>query len=120
MRDITRGGLAGILNEMAGMANIGIEVEESAIPVSEPVKGFCEMLGYDMYHFASEGKCIFIINPTEAERVLSILRADEKAKDAAMIGTITKDHPGEVVIRTSIGGRRLMSAPLGTQVPRIC
>lgn len=120
MRDITRGGLAAILNEISVMANMGLDIDESAIPVSAAVKGFCEMLGYDMYHFASEGKCIFISDRSDADDVLSTLKEKESGKNASIIGTIRKDHPGEVVLKTSIGGRRLMSAPLGTQVPRIC
>lgn len=120
MRDITRGGTAGIINEIAALLKIGIDLDEAAIPLSEQVSGFCEMLGYDPLHFASEGKCIMIINQTEAEIILSVLKRHSKGKNAAIIGKVTDNHPGEVIMNTITGGRRMLSPPVANQVPRIC
>lgn len=120
MRDITRGGTAGIINEIAALLKIGIDVDEAAIPLSAQVNGFCEMLGYDPLHFASEGKCIMIINQTEAENILSVLKKHPKGKNAAIIGKVTNNHPGEVIMNTIAGGRRILSPPVANQVPRIC
>lgn len=120
MRDITRGGLAGILNEIARIKDTGIEINEPNIPVSAAVKSFCEMLGYDMMHLASEGKFVMITEASPAEKIMSEMKKHEHGKDAAIIGKITSEHPGEVVLNTAIGGRRLLNSPLGSLVPRIC
>lgn len=120
IRDITRGGTAGILNEIAKLSNKGMEINENAIPLSEALTGFCEMLGYDPMNFASEGKFIMITEDREADKVLKIIRAHNLGENASIIGTIKDGHPGEVVLNTTIGGQRLLSQPLGSQVPRIC
>jgi len=120
MRDITRGGLSGILNEISRLANVGMNIEEHSIPVSDPVKGFCEMLGYDPFYFACEGRCLMVCSKPEANDVLSVLRRHELGRNAAMIGEITKEHPGEVILNTLIGGRRIMEPPVTSQTPRIC
>lgn len=120
IRDITRGGTAGIINEISALFKVGIDVDEAAIPISPQVKGFCEMLGYDPLHFASEGKCIMIIDRAEAENILSVLQKHSKGKNAAVIGKVTNNHPGEVIINTIAGGRRMLSPPAANQVPRIC
>lgn len=120
IRDITRGGTAGILNEIAKLSGKGMEINENTIPLSEELKGFCEMLGYDSLNFASEGKFIIITEQEEAEKVLKILRDHKLGKKASIIGEVRKEHPGEVVLNTAIGGQRILSQPLGSQVPRIC
>jgi hydrogenase expression/formation protein HypE len=120
MRDITRGGTAGIVNEIAALLKTGIELDEAAIPISEQVSGFCEMLGYDPLHFASEGKCIMIISRAEAENALSVLKKHSMGKNAAIIGKVTDHHPGEVILNTFTGGRRILLPPVANQVPRIC
>ncbi|MCF8307893.1 MAG: hydrogenase expression/formation protein HypE [Bacteroidales bacterium] len=120
IRDITRGGLAGILHEVAGMSSLGFEINEDKIPISEGVQAFCESLGYEPLHMACEGKCIVIADESEAERVASIMKNHEFGKNAAQIGQITKEHPGDVVLDTMIGGRRLLEPPRAAKVPRIC
>lgn len=120
LRDITRGGLAGILHEIAGMASLGIAINENKIPVSESVQAFCESLGYEPLHMACEGKCIVIADESEAERISSIMKNHEFGKNAGQIGKVTEEHPGEVVLETMIGGRRLLEPPRTAKVPRIC
>lgn len=120
MRDITRGGLAGILSETAGLSKLGILVKESDVPFNESVTAFCEALGYDPVHFANEGKCIVIVTDEEAGDVLSIMHNHESGRNAAKIGRITGDHPGKVVMETIIGGRRIVEPPHSAKVPRIC
>ena len=120
MRDITRGGTAGIVNEIAALLKTGIDLDEAAIPISKQVSGFCEMLGYDPLHFASEGKCIMIISRAEAENALSVLKKHSMGKNAAIIGKVTDHHPGEVILNTFTGGRRILLPPVANQVPRIC
>ncbi len=120
MRDITRGGLAGILNETAELSKLGIVIRESDVPVSEPVTAFCEALGYEFLHFANEGKCIVIVPEEEAANVLSIMQNHALGRNAAVIGKFTGDHPGKVVMETMVGGRRIIDPPRAAKVPRIC
>ena len=120
LRDITRGGLAGILNELACMTGLGIDIRENDVPVGENVQAFCEVLGYDPLHMACEGKCIIIVSEPEAERVELALKNHESGKNAARIGKVTNLHPGELVLETMIGGHRLMEPPRAEKVPRIC
>ncbi|MBE0654978.1 MAG: hydrogenase expression/formation protein HypE [Bacteroidales bacterium] len=120
MRDITRGGLAEILNELVQNKSTGLEINEAAIPCSDAVKAFCEMLGYDILHLASEGKFVIIAEAGSANNILSELKQHEYGKNSSFIGNVTKDHPGDVVLNTVIGGRRLLNSPLGSLVPRIC
>jgi hydrogenase expression/formation protein HypE len=120
MRDITRGGLAGILSETAELSNLGIELTESNIPFDESVTAFCEALGYDPLHFANEGKCIVIVPEDEAGEVLSIMHNHESGRNAAIIGKLTGDHPGGVIMETMVGGRRIIYPHRAVKVPRIC
>ena len=120
MRDITRGGLAGILHEVAQMTSLGVEIEENKIPVGESVQAFCEALGYEPLHMACEGKCIVIAHESESGRVEAIMKNHEYGKNAARIGKVTQKHPGEVVLETIAGGRRLLEPPREAKVPRIC
>ena len=120
MRDITRGGLAGILYEIASTVQLGIEISEKKIPVHEHVLAFCEALGYDPLHMACEGKCILIADPSVASSLEKILKDHELGFSASNIGTITHTHPWEVVLETLVGGRRLLEPPLAMKVPRIC
>ncbi len=120
LRDITRGGLAGILHEVAKMTALGFDINENKIPISESVQAFCEALGYEPLHMACEGKCIVIADESETERVASIMKNHEFGKNAAQIGKVTKEHPGEVVLETMVGGRRLLEPARAAKVPRIC
>ena len=120
MRDLTRGGLGTILNELAGMINSGIEINEDAVPVDDPVKGLCELLGFDPFYLANEGKLLIVVRSGQEEHVLDILRSDPLGKDSQIIGEIIPDKRNFVVLKTSIGGKRILDLPSGQQLPRIC
>ena len=120
MRDLTRGGLAAVLNELAGMIRMGIKIDEASIPVDEPVRGFCEMLGFDPLYLANEGKLIVVTESNEAQKVLDIMRSVASGKKAAIIGEVIQDKRNLVTMDTSVGGKRILDMPSGTQLPRIC
>lgn len=120
MRDPTRGGLAGILNELAESAGVAIELDEKSIPVTEAVRAACDVLGLDPIFAANEGKLVAIVSPQTAESALQALRSHPRGKNGAIIGRVEKDRPGRVTIRTAPGGRRIVDMPVGEQLPRIC
>ncbi len=120
MRDPTRGGLATVLCEIAGQSGVGININEEAIPVKEGVKGACEILGYDPLYLANEGKMVAVISPEAAEKALDTLRSDGLGREAVIIGEVTAEHPGKVVLHTTLGGRRLVDRLTGDMLPRIC
>ncbi|MFC2123698.1 hydrogenase expression/formation protein HypE [Bacteroidota bacterium] len=120
MRDATRGGLATVLCEVCGGKEWGVELEEESLPLNEQVKGMCEILGFDPVYVANEGKVVIITEQNEGERVLEILRNHELGKEAKIIGQITEDHNGKVILNTAIGGRRIIDMLAGEQLPRIC
>ena len=120
LRDPTRGGLASTLNEISGAAKIGIDIEQSLLPLDEQVEGACEMLGLDPLYVANEGLFIAIVNKDIAEKVIQLLRNDTNGTYAALIGQITNDHPGKVILKSRIGGRRVVNYLPGEQLPRIC
>jgi hydrogenase expression/formation protein HypE len=120
LRDPTRGGLATALNELADRSGTGIEVEEEAMPVREAVRGACELLGLDPLYVANEGKLVAIVAPETAKAALSALRSHEHGRDAVAIGRVTDDHPGRVVLRSTLGARRVLDMLAGEQLPRIC
>jgi len=120
MRDPTRGGIASALNEIADQAKIGIRLNEAAIPISEEVKGACEILGFDPLYVANEGKLLAVVPPEGANLVLEAMRRHPLGKDAAIIGEVVPDHPGFVTLRTRVGGNRIVDMLSGEQLPRIC
>jgi hydrogenase expression/formation protein HypE len=120
MRDLTRGGLAAVLNELAEMTGSGIMIDEASIPVDDPVRGICETLGFDPLYLANEGKLLMVVSGGEEDRVLDILRSHELGQDAQIIGEIIPDKKKLVVLNTSIGGKRIIEMPSGQQLPRIC
>jgi hydrogenase expression/formation protein HypE len=120
LRDPTRGGLAAALNELAGTSEVGIEIEESAVPVRPAVAAACEIMGFDPLTVANEGKMVVFIPPEEADAALEALQAHPLGENAARIGVVTEEHPGLVLARTGIGGRRVVDMPLGELLPRIC
>ncbi|NTW69188.1 MAG: hydrogenase expression/formation protein HypE [Chlorobiaceae bacterium] len=120
MRDPTRGGVAATLNELAAASSVGIEINETAIPVKPDVRGACELLGIDPLHVANEGKLVLAVATRDADKVLEVMRATEEGRDAVIIGSVVADHPGMVVMRTAFGSRRIVDLPLGEQLPRIC
>ena len=120
LRDLTRGGLAAALNEIADHVGVGIELDETAIPVAEPVAGACELLGLDPLYVANEGRLVAIVPAEAADRTLEIMRQHAVASEAAVIGTVTDTHPGTVEIRGPLGGGRIVDLLSGEQLPRIC
>jgi hydrogenase expression/formation protein HypE len=120
MRDATRGGLATVLNEIAASAGCGIEIDETAVPLREEVKGFCEILGLDPLYLANEGRLVAIVPHAEAERALAAMRKHPLGGGACEIGQITERVAGQVVMRTVLGGRRIVDMLVGDQLPRIC
>ena len=120
LRDATRGGLSAVLNELAGVSKVGIEFEETKVPVNPAVNAACEMLGLDPFYIANEGKLVAIVAPGVADAVLDVMRNHQYGKDAAIIGTVTQAHPKRVVAKTAIGGSRVVDLPAGELLPRIC
>jgi hydrogenase expression/formation protein HypE len=120
LRDATRGGLATVLNEIALAANVGIEIEETATPIREEVKGFCEILGLDPLYLANEGKIVCVAPEAEAQAALAAMRAHALGRDAAVIGRVSELRPGRVVMQTTFGGKRIVDMLVGEQLPRIC
>jgi hydrogenase expression/formation protein HypE len=120
LRDPTRGGLATTLNELAARSGVGIEIEETAVPVRPAVRGACELLGLDPLFVANEGKLVAIVAPGAADQALATLRSHEAGHDAVRVGTVTDAHPGRVVLRTTLGARRVVDMLVGEQLPRIC
>lgn len=120
LRDPTRGGVATTLNEIAKRAHAGILLREQAIPVRESVKGACEVLGLDPLYVANEGKLLAFVRPEMAELVLEQMHRHELGRDAAIIGEVVVDHPGMVLMKTEIGGTRVLDVMFGEQLPRIC
>lgn len=120
MRDPTRGGVSSALNELAAQSRVGMELDESAIPIQEAVRGACELLGLDPLYVANEGKLVAIVDPAHAERVVAAMRAHPLGKQARVIGRVTDKHPGMVTIRTSLGTTRIVDMLSGDQLPRIC
>ncbi len=120
LKDPTRGGVATSLNEIALAAGVGIVIHESRIPVRAAVRGACEILGLDPLHIANEGKLIAIVPPDEADRALEAMRADPHGLEAAIIGDVLAEPDGMVVLRTDVGGSRVLDMLVGDPLPRIC
>ena len=121
LRDPTRGGLATTLNEIAEQSSVCIDIEESLLPVHESVRNGCSFLGLDPLYLANEGKCICILPQDRAEAALRAMQASPYGKEAAIIGRVAEDgKPGQVRLRTRIGGQRLLGMLEGAQLPRIC
>lgn len=120
LRDLTRGGLASVLNEVAQDARASIEVEESAVPVSEPVRGACEVLGLDPLYVACEGRFAAIVADRDQARALDILRRHPVSQGACPIGRVQSGRQGQVTLKSRIGAARVLDLLSGEQLPRIC
>ncbi|MDF2566760.1 MAG: hydrogenase expression/formation protein HypE [Oscillospiraceae bacterium] len=118
MRDVTRGGLATILNEIAVASNVSIEIEEGQIPVSSPVKSLCGILGLDPLYMGNEGKFVAVIDVQDKEKAIELLQSTEPGKNAAIIGKIKTGD--KLLLKTSIGGTRIVHVLQGEGLPRIC
>ena len=122
-RDPTRGGLASTLNELASQSGTSIEVEEELVPVRDAVRGACDMLGYDPFQVANEGKMVCIVAPGQAQAALEAMKASPYGADAAIIGEVVPVRGGRgpaVFVRNAFGGRRILDMLVGEQLPRIC
>ncbi len=121
MKDPTRGGLAAALNDMASKANVGILIREADIPLLPAVRSMSEMLGIDPLQITNEGKAIIGVESGRCDDVLAAIRKTRYGKEACVIGEVTTtDHPGDVMLKTVVGGRRLLESPIGDPAPRIC
>ena len=120
LRDPTRGGITSALSEIAQAAKVGMLLDEARIPISEEVKGACEILGLDPLYVANEGKLLTILPAVKADRVLAAIHAHPLGQAAAIIGEVTADHPGYVLMKTRVGGTRVVDMLSGEQLPRIC
>jgi len=120
LRDATRGGLAAVLNELATASKVGIEFDETKVPVRTEVRAACEMLGLDPFYIANEGKLVAILPEATAEKILIAMHNHEYGRDAAIIGRVAAEHAGLVTAKTEIGGMRVVDLPVGELLPRIC
>jgi hydrogenase expression/formation protein HypE len=120
MRDLTRGGLASALNEIARAAAVEMRVDESAVPVHGEVQGACEILGLDPFYVANEGRFVVFVTPADADRAVEILRSYPSGVEAVQIGSVTLGSPGLVTVTSRIGAVRILDLLSGEQLPRIC
>jgi hydrogenase expression/formation protein HypE len=120
LRDPTRGGVGTALNEISGKSNVGIRIYEEKIPLKNETESICELLGFDPLYVANEGKLIAFVDADHTKEVLSIIQEDDHGKDASIIGEVVSDHRGKVVMKTRIGGTRIIDMLTGNQLPRIC
>lgn len=120
LRDPTRGGVATTLCEFAESAQLGIELDEAAIPVRRDVAAACALLGLDPLYCANEGKMLAVVAPEDAEAALAALKGRPEGENAAVIGRVTAERPGRVALKTAAGGARLLQKLAGAQLPRIC
>ena len=120
LRDPTRGGLATSLVEIAEVARVEVHIDEAAVPVSDAVRGACEILGFDPLYVANEGRFIAFVPASEQGRTLQILSAISSCRDACVIGTVSAAAAGIVTSKTAIGGQRVLDMLSGAQLPRIC
>ncbi len=120
LRDATRGGLATVLNEIAESSNTGVLIHENKIVIDDAVRGACEILGLDPLYVANEGKLVAIVPSDKADRILDTVKSHELGRDAAIIGEIVADHRRTVVMKSTIGGSRMVDILSGEQLPRIC
>ena len=120
LRDPTRGGLGTTLSEIAKATGLCMEIEEEKIPMHGQVRSACELMGLDPLYLANEGKCMALVAPQEADKVLCAMQSVKEGADSAIIGRVSKKHPGRVVLATVAGGSRLVEPLSGEPLPRIC
>ena len=120
LRDATRGGLATVLNEFAISSNVGMRLDERALPLKPEVRGACEMLGLDVLYMANEGKLVAVVPRAFGDAVLAAMRAHPAGADAAIVGEVLAEPAGHVILNTLFGGERVVDMLVGEQLPRIC
>lgn len=119
-RDATRGGVASVLNELAEAAQLSIEIDETALPLRDEVRGMCEILGLDPLYLANEGTLVLVAPPDQADAALAAMRSLPEGQEATVIGTVNGGLAGRVTMRTLFGGSRIVDMLVGEQLPRIC
>ncbi len=120
MKDPTRGGLSAALNEVAEKSGVSIWMDEDKVPIKEGVKAASEMLGLDPYEVTCEGRAVMCVNGETADGVLEAVKKTKYGKGAAIIGEVRRSRPGLVLLRTLVGGTRILRKPLGEPIPRVC
>ena len=120
LRDPTRGGVAGTLNEIARQSEISIVLQEQSLPVRPAVRAACEMLGFDPLYIANEGRLLAIAGPEDAQRILEVMRRTRYGEESVIIGEVRETHPGRVLMKTAFGSTRIVDVLLGEMLPRIC
>lgn len=120
LRDLTRGGLASALNEIAARADLSVRLDEGAIPVRDSVRGACELLGLDPLYVANEGRFVAMVPPDRADATVEILRSHAVSAEARVVGEVTRQDLAPVVLRTTFGTTRILDLLSGEQMPRIC
>jgi hydrogenase expression/formation protein HypE len=120
LRDPTRGGVAAAVCDIAEASKVGIRLVEKSLPVRDEVRGACGLLGFDPLNVANEGKAIVVCAEKDSARVLDILRSHPLGREARLIGRVVSEHPGMVLLETTIGGERIVEVPSGEDLPRIC
>jgi hydrogenase expression/formation protein HypE len=120
LRDPTRGGVATALNEIAGQSGVGVYLFEDSLPISKAVMAASELLGLDPLYLANEGKCLIAVAPQDADSVLRAMKRNKYGKNSKIIGQVTDQNPGRVLLKTRVGGTRILSMLTGEQLPRIC
>ncbi len=120
LRDPTRGGVATVLNEITAKTRLSVELEEKSLPILPQAASACELLGLDPLYVANEGIFICIISPEVADQTMDILRGSPKCSEAAIIGRVSSEYPKKVIVKSGIGGKRVVSMLIGEQLPRIC
>lgn len=120
LRDPTRGGIATVLWEIANASKVGVIIDEETVKVRKEVRGVCDLLGFDPYYLANEGKLVAFVSQEEAERVLDAMKAEPLGRESVVVGRVVDENPGKVLLKTRIGGHRLLEPLSGEQFPRIC
>jgi hydrogenase expression/formation protein HypE len=120
MKDVTRGGLTSALNEFAEKSKISIWLEDGKVPVKKAVRSASDMLGLDPYEVTCEGKAVICVAPEKAEAMLKAIKATKYGADAAIIGDVKAERPGMVLMKTLVGGTRILRKPIGEPIPRVC
>jgi hydrogenase expression/formation protein HypE len=120
MRDLTRGGLSAVLFELVQMTDLGLAIDEKSVPIDDPVKGLCEVMGFDPLHLANEGKILIVAENSECDNIIGLLHSDPNGQNASVIGEVTGSGTRSIILSTSGGGKRVLDIPSGIQLPRIC
>ena len=120
MKDPTRGGIAGALNDWAKKSNVSIWLEEDKIPIKKQVNAICDMLGLDPFNIACEGRALMSVDSNNADNILQKIKSTRIGKDAEIIGEVKSEKPKRVLMETVVGGTRFVEMPLGEPIPRIC